>query len=85
VHSKAAPFGIGEVALVCFSHARYDTERVPQNPFSDSFCVEFSEVRIAPVNTSGRTCRRSGACAYYLSFPVFLILPIGRATPYGGS
>src|SRR3712207_5848713 len=29
--------GVGEAALVCFSHARYPTEQVPQNPFSDSF------------------------------------------------
>src|SRR5215208_1706155 len=42
---EAAPFGVGEVALVCFSHARYPTERVPQNPFSDSFFTEFYEVR----------------------------------------
>jgi hypothetical protein len=43
---QAAPFGIGEVGLVCFSHdARYPTERAPQNPFSDSFLTEFSEVR----------------------------------------
>jgi hypothetical protein len=39
---EAAPFGIGEVALVCFSHARYPTERVPQNPFSDSFKAKFA-------------------------------------------
>ena len=38
---KAAPLGVGEVALVCFSHARYPTERVPQTPFSDSFLTEF--------------------------------------------
>jgi hypothetical protein len=31
------PFGIGEVGLVCSSHARYFTELLPQNPFSDSF------------------------------------------------
>jgi hypothetical protein len=37
------PLGIGEVALVCFSHARYPTERVPQNPFSDSFNAKFGE------------------------------------------
>src|SRR5215208_3729723 len=35
--SEAAPLGVGKVALVCFSHARYPTERAPQNPFSDSF------------------------------------------------
>jgi hypothetical protein len=34
---QAAPFGIGEVGLICFSHARYPTERVSQYPFSDSF------------------------------------------------
>src|SRR5215211_4444772 len=34
---EAGPLGVGEVGLVCFSHARYPTERVPQNPFSDSF------------------------------------------------
>src|SRR5215210_1899510 len=37
VRFEAAPFGVGEVALVCCSHARHPTERVPQNPFSDSF------------------------------------------------
>src|SRR5919107_1081574 len=30
---QTAPFGIGKVALVCSSHARHPTERVPQNPF----------------------------------------------------
>ena len=39
VRFEAAPFGIGEVGLVCSSHARYSTERVPQNPFSDSFRI----------------------------------------------
>ena len=34
---RAAPFGIGEIGLKCFSHARYTTERMVQNPFSDSF------------------------------------------------
>jgi hypothetical protein len=38
---QAAPFGVGEVGLVCFSHARYPTERAPQNPFSDSFKAKF--------------------------------------------
>ena len=40
---QAAPFGVGEVGLVCFSHARYPTERAPQNPFSDSFMAKFAE------------------------------------------
>ena len=31
------PFGIGEVCLVCSSHARYFTELLPQDPFSDGF------------------------------------------------
>ena len=31
------PFGIGEVGLVCSSHARYSTELLSQNTFSDSF------------------------------------------------
>ena len=31
------PFGIGEVGLVCSSHARYPTELLSQDPFSDSF------------------------------------------------
>ncbi len=31
------PFGIGEVGLVCSSHARYSTESLSQDPFSDSF------------------------------------------------
>jgi hypothetical protein len=47
VKLQAAPFGIGEIGLICFSHARYPTERAPQNPFSDSFMTEFSEVRPA--------------------------------------
>ena len=42
---QAAALGIGEVALVCSSHARYPTEQTPQDPFSDSFLTEFSEVR----------------------------------------
>jgi hypothetical protein len=33
----AGPFGIGEVGLVCSSHARYSTELLSQDPFSDSF------------------------------------------------
>src|ERR671916_485526 len=41
---EEGPLGVGEVALICFSHARYPTERVPQSPFSDSFLTEFSEV-----------------------------------------
>jgi hypothetical protein len=41
---QAAPFGIGEIALICSSHARYPTERAPQNPFSDSFLTEFAEL-----------------------------------------
>ncbi len=40
---EEGPLGVGEVALVCFSHARYPTERVPQNPFSDSFMAKFVE------------------------------------------
>ena len=40
---QAAPFGIGKVGLVCSSHPRYPTERVPQNPFSDSFKTKFAE------------------------------------------
>src|SRR5215218_8213404 len=40
------PLGVGEVALVCFSHARYPTERASQNPFSDSFmALDFSHSR----------------------------------------
>ena len=41
---NVGPFGIGEVGLVCSSHTRYFTELLPQNPFSDSFFTEFSEV-----------------------------------------
>jgi hypothetical protein len=36
------PFGIGKVGLVCFSHARYPTERASQTPFSDSFNAKFN-------------------------------------------
>jgi hypothetical protein len=32
VELQAAPFGVGKVALVRSSHARYPTERAPQNP-----------------------------------------------------
>src|SRR5215212_775869 len=38
------PLGIGEVGLVCSSHARYSTELLPPDTFSDSFLREFSEV-----------------------------------------
>src|SRR5215211_6283761 len=38
------PLGIGEVGLVCSSHARYPTELPPPDTFSDSFRLEFSEV-----------------------------------------
>jgi hypothetical protein len=43
VRFEAAPFGVGEVGLVCFSHARHPTERVLQNPFSDGFNAKFAE------------------------------------------
>src|SRR4051812_2536555 len=33
----AGPLGIGEVGLVCSSHARYSTELPSQDTFSDSF------------------------------------------------
>src|SRR5215212_9876749 len=36
----AGPFGIGEVGLVCSSHARYSTELPSQDPFSDGFSNE---------------------------------------------
>src|SRR5215208_3583852 len=42
VRFEAAPFGVGKVSLVCFSHARYPTEPGPQNPFSDSFWAKFA-------------------------------------------
>jgi hypothetical protein len=51
--------GIGEVGLVCtLSHAQYSTERVTQNPFSDSFKAEFSEVRATP-HRSGTSSLRA--------------------------
>ena len=40
---QAAPFGIRQIGLICFSHARYPTERAPQNPFSDSFKAKFGK------------------------------------------
>jgi len=44
---QAAPLGIGEVALICLSHAGYPTERSPQSPFSDCFHPKFaSDVRL---------------------------------------
>ena len=46
VRFEAVPFGVGDVALICFSHARHPTERVPQNPFSDGFStLDFSHSR----------------------------------------
>src|ERR687893_2982197 len=36
----ALPLGIGQVGLVCSSHARYSTELLPHNLFSDSFLLE---------------------------------------------
>jgi hypothetical protein len=41
------PLGIGEVGLVCSSHARYSTEPLSQKPFSDSFrrCIPGSSAR----------------------------------------
>src|SRR5215217_8620205 len=38
---EEGPLFVREVALVCFSHARYPTERAPQHPFSDSFMAKF--------------------------------------------
>ncbi len=39
------PLGVGEVGLICFSHARYLTEPPYQNPFSDSFSrLDFSDL-----------------------------------------
>ena len=38
---EEGPLDVGEVALICFSHARYPTERALQHPFSDSFMTEF--------------------------------------------
>jgi hypothetical protein len=35
VRFEASPFGVGKVGLVCFSHARYPTERMPQTPLSE--------------------------------------------------
>jgi hypothetical protein len=50
---QAAPLGVGKVALVCSSHARYATERASQYPFSDSFMTEFSEVPQSPTLCAG--------------------------------
>ena len=46
---EEGPLFVREVALVCFSHARYPTERALQHPFSDSFLTEFYEVLIRRV------------------------------------
>jgi hypothetical protein len=37
------PFGIGKVGLICFSHARYPTEPLSQDPFSDSLSTHSGE------------------------------------------
>jgi hypothetical protein len=39
------PLGIGEVGLICFSHARYSNELLTQKPFRTVSKGEFSEVR----------------------------------------
>src|SRR3712207_7946428 len=41
----AGPFGIGEVCLVCSSHARYSTELLAQDPFSDRSEEHTSELQ----------------------------------------
>ena len=44
--SYVGPLGIGQVGLVCTSHARYFTELLSQDPFSDSFStLDFSHSR----------------------------------------
>src|SRR5215207_6791468 len=45
----ARPFSIGEVGLVCFSHARYPTEPLLPNPFSDSFSAVIRDVSLTCV------------------------------------
>src|SRR5919107_1713933 len=42
VRFEEAPFGVGEIDLICCSHARHPTERVPQSPFSDGFEAKFA-------------------------------------------
>jgi hypothetical protein len=49
---QAAPFGIRQIGLICFSHARYPTERMPQNPFSDSFKAKLN-FRESPFHALG--------------------------------
>src|SRR5215210_9531758 len=47
---EEGPLGVGKIGLVCFSHARYPTERVPQHPFSDSFfTLDFSHFGVQGV------------------------------------
>ena len=44
------PLGIGEVGLVCSSHARYSTELLPPDTFSDSFSMlDFSHLGTSKV------------------------------------
>jgi hypothetical protein len=56
------PFGIGEVGLVCSSHARYSTELPSQDTFSDSFFTQFSEVRADKQRLSNNKDSPSGGC-----------------------
>src|SRR5918994_4169324 len=42
------PFGIGEVGLVCSSHARYSTELPSPDTFSDGFSRDRLKKRSAP-------------------------------------
>src|SRR5215204_147550 len=51
------PLGIGEVGLVCSSHARYSTELPLHDTFSDGFRLELSEVRHAKPSGAPSACR----------------------------
>src|SRR5215212_8443968 len=54
------PLGIGEVGLVCSSHARYSTELLPPDyPFQTVSEEQFSEVHAALLLSSAELCRRS--------------------------
>ena len=79
VELSVVPLGIGEVALVCSSHARYPTEQTPQDPFSDSFLTEFSEVRYRKQRPSNTKNTTFGGCA--IPYNLATLPPKSRQRP----
>ena len=67
--SYVGPLGIGQVGLVCTSHARYFTELLSQDPFSDSFStLDFSHSRRV-ANGVGQAFNKGPWDFYRVSLP----------------